>query len=131
MSSNSRGAIASTAKEGIAMKKLDQQPTASPALGSPAFLGSSAFEPRRRPEVSIRSEVTALFEQVANEQGLKLAALSDGLALLDTGLDSLSFAIIVVRLEESLGVDPFSAAQGARFPATVGDFIQFYEDARR
>ena len=83
------------------------------------------------PEVSIRSEVIAQFEQVANEQGLKLAALSDGLALLDTGLDSLSFAIIVARLEESLGVDPFSAEQGARFPATVGDFIQFYEDARR
>lgn len=83
------------------------------------------------PEVSIRSEVTALFERVADEQGLKLAVLSDGLALLDTGLDSLSFAIIVARLEESLGVDPFSAAQGARFPATVGDFIQFYEDARR
>jgi acyl carrier protein len=81
--------------------------------------------------VSIRSEVTALFELVANEQSLKLAALSDGLPLLDTGLDSLSFAIIVARLEESLGVDPFSAAQGARFPATVGDFIQFYEDARR
>jgi hypothetical protein len=38
------------------------------------------------PEVSIRSEVTALFAQVADEQGLKLAALSDGLALLDTGL---------------------------------------------
>lgn len=56
--------------------------------------------------MSIRSEVTALFERVANEQGLKLAALSDGLALLDTGLDSLSFAIIVARLEESLGVDP-------------------------
>ncbi len=80
--------------------------------------------------MSIRSEVTELFEQVANEQGLKLAALSNGLALLDTGLDSLSFAIIVARLEESLGVDPFSAAQG-RFPATVGDFIQLYEDARR
>jgi acyl carrier protein len=81
--------------------------------------------------VSIRSEVTALFEVVANEQGLKLADLSNDLALLDTGLDSLSFAIVVARLEESLGVDPFSAAQGARFPTTVGDFIQFYEDARR
>jgi hypothetical protein len=111
------------------MKKLDEQPTASPALGSPAFLGSSAFEPRRGPEVSIRSEVTGLFAKVADEQGLKLAALSDGLALLETGLDSLCFAIIVARLEESLGVDPFS--QGARFPATVGDFIQFYEDALR
>ena len=79
--------------------------------------------------MSIRAEITTQFEQVAEEQGLKLAALSDGLALLETGLDSLCFAIIVARLDESLGVDPF--AQGARFPATVGDFIQFYEDALR
>jgi len=113
------------------MKKHDEEPMPSAWLGSPPFLESSAFEPRRGPQVSIRSEVTALFERVANEQGLKLAALSDGLALLETGLDSLSFAIIVARLEESLGVDPFSAAEGARFPATVGDFIQFYEDARQ
>jgi acyl carrier protein len=81
--------------------------------------------------VSVRDEVTGLFQSVADEQGLKLAPLSDGLPLLETGLDSLSFAIIVARLEESLGVDPFSAAEGVRFPASVGDFIQLYEDARR
>jgi hypothetical protein len=108
------------------MNKLDQQATPSASSGFASVLGSSAG-----PEVPIRSTVIALFEQVANEQGLELAALSDGLALLDSGLDSLSFAIIVARLEESLGVDPFSGAQGARFPKTVGDFIQFYEDARR
>ena len=79
--------------------------------------------------MSTRSDVIALFERVAREQGLKLAPLSDGLPLLDTGLDSLSFAIVVARLEESLGVDPFGAAAGTRFPATVGDFIKLYESA--
>jgi hypothetical protein len=79
--------------------------------------------------MSIRSDLLAQFEQVAREQGLKLAPLSDGLALFDTGLDSLSFAIIVARLEESLGVDPFSAARNA-LPDTVGDFIKLYEDTK-
>jgi hypothetical protein len=28
-----------------------------------------------------------------------------------------------------VGVDPFSAAEDADFPVTLGDFIKFYEDA--
>jgi hypothetical protein len=65
---------------------------------------------------------------VANEQGKQLAPLSDNLVLLESGLDSLCFAIIVARLEDALGVDPFTAAEDGRLPLTVGDFIQFYED---
>jgi hypothetical protein len=49
--------------------------------------------------MSVRSTVVAQFEQVAAEQNRKLA-------LLDAGLDSRSFALIVVRLEEALGFDP-------------------------
>ena len=78
-----------------------------------------------------RSEVVAHFRQVAQEQDKQLAPLSDNLALLDSGLDSLCFAIVVARLENSLGVDPFSDDEDARFPATFGDFIQFYENAAK
>ncbi|HUJ26361.1 MAG TPA: acyl carrier protein [Myxococcales bacterium] len=81
--------------------------------------------------MSIRSQIVALFEEVAREQGRKLSPLSDSLNLLETGLDSLSFAIVVARLEETLGVDPFSAARGTAFPVTIGDFVKFYEDARK
>jgi acyl carrier protein len=77
----------------------------------------------------VRSEITALFEQVAKEQNKRLAPLSDDLVLLESGLDSLCFAIIVARLEDKLGFDPFSAAEGVDFPVTVGDFIKLYEDA--
>jgi hypothetical protein len=73
--------------------------------------------------------VLAQFEQVANEQGKKLAPLSDDLVLLESGLDSLCLAIIVVRLEDALGVDPFSAAEEGCLPLSVGDFVQFYEYA--
>ena len=79
--------------------------------------------------MSVRSTVTARFEQVAREQKKTLAPLADDLVLLDSGLDSLCLAIIVARLEDSLGVDPFDSDEDAEFPVTVGDFIRLYEDA--
>ena len=79
--------------------------------------------------MDVRTEVVAQFKQVAVEQDKQLAPLTDDLALLDCGLDSLCFAIIVARLENSLGADPFSDDEDARFPVTFGDFVRFYENA--
>ena len=75
------------------------------------------------------SEIAVLFAEVAREQNKTLAPLSDDLGLLDTGLDSLCFAIIVARLEDRFGLDPFSADEEIDFPVTVGDFIRLYEHA--
>jgi hypothetical protein len=55
--------------------------------------------------------------------------LSDNLVLLESGLDSFCFAIVVARLEDTLGVDPFTAAEDVYFPVTLGEFVKFYEDA--
>jgi phosphopantetheine binding protein len=82
-----------------------------------------------RPDV--RSSVLAHFERVAQEQEKQLARLSDDLPLLDSGLDSLCFAIVVARLEDELGVDPLSAGEDGDIPVTLGDFIRLYEDAAR
>ena len=79
--------------------------------------------------MSMSSDIAALFADVAQEQHKTLAPLSDDLGLLETGLDSLCFAIIVARLEDRLGVDPFSAEDEIEFPVTVGDFIRLYENA--
>ena len=79
--------------------------------------------------MSVRSEILDQFNQVGHEQGKRLAPLSDELPLLDLGLDSLSFAIVVSRLETLLGVDPFSENEDAPFPVKLGDFIRFYEHA--
>jgi hypothetical protein len=49
--------------------------------------------------------------------------------LLDSGLDSLCLAIIVARLEDLLGRDPFSYDDAVDFPVTLSDFIRCYEDA--
>jgi len=78
---------------------------------------------------SVRASIFTQFERVAKEQSKALAPLSDDLALLDSGLDSLCLAVIVAHLEDELGVDPFSNAGDSDFPVTVGDFIRFYEDA--
>ena len=49
-------------------------------------------------KVDIRSEVIAQFKQVAREQDISLAPLTDDLPLLSSGLDSLCFAILVSRM---------------------------------
>jgi acyl carrier protein len=77
--------------------------------------------------VTVRNTIISQFEQVAAEQRHKLAALTDDRPLMDSGLDSLAFAIVVARLEDALGIDPFSASEDNQFPVTFGDFIQMYE----
>jgi hypothetical protein len=79
--------------------------------------------------MSVKSTVIGEFERVAQEQSKELAPLSDDTMLLETGLDSLCFAIVVARLEDALGVDPFQTAEDEQFPMTVGDFVKFYENA--
>ena len=79
--------------------------------------------------MSVQSEILDQFKQVAHEQDNRLGPLSDELPLMDSGLDSLCFAIIVTRLETVLGVDPFSENEDAPFPVNLGDFIRFYEHA--
>jgi acyl carrier protein len=77
--------------------------------------------------MNARTEIVNQFKQVAQEQDLLLAPLTDELELLDSGLDSLSLAIIVTRLEDSLGFDPFTFSEDAQFPVTFGDFVSLYE----
>ena len=81
--------------------------------------------------MTTRLTITSEIKRVAAEQNAKLAPLSDDLILLDSGLDSLCFAILVARLEDSLGVDPFTASDDITFPVTLGDFVQAYENAAR
>jgi acyl carrier protein len=77
--------------------------------------------------MSVEDTVRAQFEQVATEQHRKLSKLYPELKLLDCGLDSLSFALIVAKLEDALGFDPFDAMEEMKFPVTYGDFVKLYE----
>jgi acyl carrier protein len=81
--------------------------------------------------MSLRSTIISQFELVAKEKKINLPPLDDNLVLLDSGLDSLSFAIVVARLEDELGLDPFSADEDIEIPTTLVDFIRIYEDAAK
>jgi acyl carrier protein len=81
--------------------------------------------------MTVRATVISQFEQVASEQRRRLARLSDESKLLESGLDSLSFALIVMRLEEALGFDPFDVDGEVKFPVTFGDFVNLYENYRK
>ena len=47
--------------------------------------------------------------------------------LLESGLDSLGFAILVALLDEELDLDPFQQMEDAVYPTTFGEFVEIYE----
>ncbi len=77
--------------------------------------------------MSIRETIFLCMQQIAEEDKKPLAPLTDDLVLLESGLDSLMIAVLVARLEETLGFDPFTESDDVYYPVTVGDFIRFYE----
>lgn len=73
----------------------------------------------------IENEFNVLFNE--HVKGLNAPSLSGDTILLETGLDSLGFALLVVRLENTLGFDPFVLSSEAFYPKTFGEFVSFYE----
>ncbi|WP_397233994.1 acyl carrier protein [Pelodictyon phaeoclathratiforme] len=65
---------------------------------------------------------------MAAEYGWSVVSdFSDDTVLLESGLDSLGFAILVARLEEELQYDPFSMMDEPVYPRTLGEFVAVYE----
>ena len=82
--------------------------------------------------MTIRERIISQIQQIAKERDKRtLPHLTDDLIILESGLDSLELAILVARLEDELGVDPFSSAEEVNFPTTLGDFVRLYENARQ
>lgn len=81
--------------------------------------------------MSVKLTILDQMERVAREHGKILAPLNEELVLADCGLDSLGFAVLVARLEDTLGIDPFTAAEDAYFPVTLGEFVKVYEHGAR
>jgi acyl carrier protein len=78
--------------------------------------------------MSLKLTITDQMKEIAREHGKVLAPLRDDLVLLESGLDSLGFAVLVARLEDMLGIDPFTASEDALFPVTFGEFVKVYEN---
>ncbi len=79
--------------------------------------------------MSIKETVISQLEQIGGASGKALPPLTDDLVLLDLGLDSLGIAILVTRLEDTLGLDPFTESDITAPPVTLGEFIGIYENA--
>jgi acyl carrier protein len=79
--------------------------------------------------MSVKATVISEIQRIAEDDRKSLPQLTDDLVLLDSGLDSLGIAILVARLEEVLGFDPFTETDDMAYPVTLGDFIRFYEHA--
>jgi len=79
--------------------------------------------------MTVKLTIMSEMQKIAQEQEKPLAPLSDDLVLLESGFDSLCFAVLVARLEDKLGLDPFTRSDDATFPLTLGDLVRVYEHA--
>ena len=74
---------------------------------------------------AIVEEINGIFE----EEDKEAPVLHDDDVLLESGLDSLGFAVLVTRLEETLGVDPFTEMEEPVYPRTLREFVDVYVGA--
>lgn len=79
---------------------------------------------------SIHKDIIETFNDLYKSQtgSSENPEIVDDTVLLETGLDSLGFAILVTQLEEKMGFDPFSLSEDAYYPSTFGEFVKFYFD---
>ena len=74
-------------------------------------------------DAAVRSTLLHLLQ----EDGIPAPDLTNETVLLDTGLDSLGLAVLVTRLENTLGYDPFSLMTEAFYPRTLAEFVGVYD----
>lgn len=80
--------------------------------------------------MNIEQQIKDSLNQVAQLANCELIAdINKDTVLLQSGLDSLGFAMLVAQLEEDLGIDPFSQMQIAVYPRTFGEFVSIYQQA--
>jgi hypothetical protein len=78
--------------------------------------------------MNIRNTIVETLSAVMRDNGTTPpTAFEDDQALLETGLDSLGYAVVVTRLEMALGYDPFVLMEEPVYPRTFGEFVAIYE----
>ena len=74
-------------------------------------------------EVQIRQAMS----QVAELSDCQLVEpIESDTLLLECGLDSLGYAMLVAQLEEDLGFDPFTELAIETYPSTFSEFLAIY-----
>lgn len=69
-----------------------------------------------------------VMDEVAAETGREeLGVIEGNTVLTESGLDSLGFAILIARLEQKTGYDPFSRLPAEQFPHTFSELVAVYQ----
>lgn len=76
---------------------------------------------------NLLNKIKAAIQETADMRGTEVDVLVDETVLLESGLDSLGFAILVARLEEELGYDPFVMMDVPVYPRTLSEFVEIYQ----
>ena len=77
----------------------------------------------------MREKIRNIFNEMWSEDHqTKPPQLEDDTVLLETGFDSMAFAVFIARLDEELGFDPFTISDTAFYPTTFGEFLRFYQE---
>ena len=76
----------------------------------------------------MRDKILTLMQEIAEESNTRLLdSITNDTVLLESGLDSLGFAILVAKLEQQLGYDPFALMEEPVYPQTFGEFVEIYQ----
>lgn len=78
--------------------------------------------------LKLEQQIRHAMQQVAELSDCQLVkpVKSDTL-LLECGLDSLGYAMLVAQLEEDLGFDPFTELEIDTYPSTFSEFLAIYQ----
>ena len=77
--------------------------------------------------LELKQLVISEMHEIAEQNFLNLIdTLEDNTVLLESGLDSMCFAALVVRLEILLEIDPFADSNVSYYPSTLIEFVNFY-----
>lgn len=74
----------------------------------------------------VRPVIVGAISDLLEEEGKDTPELTDDVVLMESGLDSLGFAVLVTRLEDTLGYDPFTEMAEPVYPTTLGEFVEIY-----
>lgn len=77
--------------------------------------------------MTVRAHIEAQLAQLFEEDELEVPQFVDEMVLLDSDLDSLGYAVLVTRMEDELGYDPFSLMDDPVYPTTFGELVEIYE----
>ncbi len=77
--------------------------------------------------MTIKDQIKETLINVMKENEITPPEITDETVLLQTGLDSLGFAIVVATLEEKIGFDPFVMMDEVVYPTTFSEFVNIYE----